>query len=96
MKALSITGKLKDTMEVECNVPNNCWYFDIVPEGGWISKRELLVATFASAVLAFLVTLAFWQSQMRRYKDARYADEIERAAKKAQNAMKLKQDSCLI
>ena len=79
MKALSITGKLKDTMEVECNVPNNCWYFDIVP-----------------AVLAFLVTLAFWQSQMRRYKDARYADEIERAAKKAQNAMKLKQDSCLI
>ena len=72
---MSITGKLKDTMEVECNVPNNCWYFDIVPEGGWISKSELLVATFASAVLAFLVTLAFWQSQ---------------------NAMKLKQDSCLI
>lgn len=87
---MSITGKLKDTLEVECNVPNDCWYFDIVPEGGWISKSELLVATFASAVLAF------WQSQMRRYKDARYADEIERAAKKAQNAMKLKQDSCLI
>ena len=50
MKALSITGKLKDTLEVECNVPNDCWYFDIVPEGGWISKSELLVATFAIKV----------------------------------------------
>lgn len=84
------TGKLKDTLEVECNVPNDCWYFDIVPEGGWISKSELLIATFASAILAFLVTLAFWQAQMRRYKDARYADEIEKAAKKAQNANEAK------
>lgn len=84
------SGKLNDVLEVECNVPNDCWYFDIVPENGWISKGELLLGTFASMILAFLFTFACWQSQMRRFKEARYADEIEKAAKKAQNANEAK------
>ena len=81
---------LNDAMEVECRVPNDCWYFDIVPQKGWISKGELLFGTVASIVLAFLFTLAFWQFEMRRYKDKQYAVKIEEAAKKAQNANEAK------
>lgn len=82
--------KLNDAMEVECRVPNDCWYFDIVPQKGWISKGELLFGSVASIVLAFLFTLAFWQFEMRRYKDKQYAVKIEEAAKKAQNANEAK------
>lgn len=82
--------KLNDALEVECKVPNDCWYFDIVPQQGWISKRELLFGSIASSVLAFLFTLAFWQFEMRRYKDKQYAAKIEEAAKKAQNANEAK------
>lgn len=81
---------LNDAMEVECRVPNDCWYFDIVPQKGWISKGELLFGSVASIVLAFLFTLAFWQFEMRRYKDKQYAVKIEEAAKKAQNANEAK------
>lgn len=82
--------KLNDALEVECKVPNDCWYFDIVPQQGWISKGELLFGSIASSVLAFLFTLAFWQFEMRRYKDKQYAVKIEEAAKKAQNANEAK------
>lgn len=82
--------KLNDALEVECKVPNDCWYFDIVPQKGWISKSELLFGSIASIVLAFLFTLAFWQFEMRRYKDKQYAVKIEEAAKKAQNANEAK------
>ena len=82
--------KLNDALEVECKVPNDCWYFDIVPQQGWISKGELLFGSIASSVLAFLFTLAFWQFEMRRYKEKQYAAKIEEAAKKAQNANEAK------
>ena len=82
--------KLNDALEVECKVPNDCWYFDIVPQQGWISKGELLFGSIASSVLAFLFTLAFWQFEMRRYKEKQYAVKIEEAAKKAQNANEAK------
>lgn len=28
---------LKNSLEVVCTVPNDTWYFEIVPENGWIS-----------------------------------------------------------
>ena len=82
--------ELNDAMEVECKVPNDCWYFDIVPQNGWVSKGEILIGSIASIVLAFLFTLACWQAEMRRYRDRQYAVKIEEAAKKAQNANEAK------
>lgn len=76
----------KDELEVECNVPNDCWYFDIAPENGWLSKSELLLGTCAGIILSVLVTIAYWQFQIRRFKERQYAIEIENAARKAQDA----------
>ena len=76
----------KDELEVECNVPNDCWYFDIAPENGWLSKSELLLGTCAGIILSLLITIAYWQFQIRRFKERQYAIEIENAARKAQDA----------
>lgn len=32
-------GSLKNTAKVSCSVPNDTWYFEIVPEDGWISVQ---------------------------------------------------------
>ena len=32
--------KKDDTLEVACKVPNDTWYFEIIPENGWITSTE--------------------------------------------------------
>ena len=32
-------GNPKDGLTVSCSVPNNTWYFEIAPEGGWIAMH---------------------------------------------------------
>ena len=80
----------KDALEVECNVPNDCWYFDIAPESGWISNGELMLGSCAGIVLSVLITIAYWQFQIRRFRERQYAIEIENAARKAQDANEAK------
>ena len=84
-------GKNNSNMlEVTCNVPNDTWYFDIIPKNGWISVPQITFGFFVSIILAFLAAVGYWQFCMRRYKDACHAEELERSARRAQMANEAK------
>ncbi len=80
----------KDALEVTCDVPNDRWYFEIMLKGGWYSRVQMIIDSFLCIVLSGLVTLVYWQFAFRRYKDAIYAEEIERSARKEKAANEAK------
>ena len=74
------------TLEVACKVPNDTWYFEIVPVEGWTSKVQLVSGYLIALLLAILAAAGYWQAIMRRYKDVIHAQEMEESARKAQGA----------
>lgn len=80
----------KDALEVTCDVPNDRWYFEIMLKGGWYSRVQMIIDSFLCILLSGLVTLVYWQFAFRRYKDAIYAEEIERSARKEKAANEAK------
>lgn len=74
------------TLEVACKVPNDTWYFEIVPVDGWTSKVQLVSGYLIALLLAILAAAGYWQAIMRRYKDVIHAQEMEESARKAQDA----------
>lgn len=83
-------GMSGEFLEVACEVPNDIWYFDIEPQGGWVSMAQRLFCVGIAFVLAGLCTLGYWQFEMRRYKDMVYAQEIEKSAREAKQANEAK------
>lgn len=81
---------LKNSLEVVCNVPNDTWYFEIVPKDGWSSKSQIALEIFIPIILSLLITIGYWQYELRRYKDAVYTKEIERSSQQAQAANEAK------
>lgn len=79
-----------DALEVICEVPNDTWYFEIRPVGGWISGKQLLFGSMMGIFISVLVTVVYWQFEIRRYKDAIYTEEITKAASEAKQANEAK------
>lgn len=79
-----------DTLEVTCEVPNDTWYFDIVPKNGWLSKPQITFGFFVAVFLALLAAVGYWEFRMRRYRDAKHAQELEKSMQKAQRANEAK------
>lgn len=80
----------KDKLSVACEVPNDTWYFDIVPDKGWVSIQQVISGILFSFSLAFLLTLGYWQFEVQRYKDALHAEKLEKAAREARSANEAK------
>ena len=79
-----------DTYQVPCAVPNDVWYFEIVPKNGWISRTQKIAEFVLAGSIAILMTAAYWQFDQWRLKDIIHAREMEAAAKKAQAASEAK------
>lgn len=75
-----------NTLEVACAVPNDTWYFEIRPATGWITPTQETFNILLLLVLPALATVGYWQFELRRYKDAVHATELEKAAREAQAA----------
>ena len=75
-----------NTLEVACAVPNDTWYFEIRPATGWITPTQEAFNVLLLLVLPTLATAGYWQFELRRYKDAVHAAELEKAAREAQAA----------
>lgn len=75
-----------NTLEVACAVPNDTWYFEIRPATGWITPTQEAFNVLLLLVLPALATAGYWQFELRRYKDAVHAAELEKAAREAQAA----------
>ena len=79
-----------DTLEVACTVPNDTWYFEIVPENGWVTMTQKLWGLFISVLTAFIVMIIYLQFKMRRYRDALHEKELEKVVLEAKNANEAK------
>lgn len=79
-----------DTLEVACAVPNDTWYFEIVPKEGWTTVHQVVLGLFFALIIASLLAIGYWQASMRRLKDILHAEEMEKTIQKAEAANEAK------
>lgn len=83
-------SSLNHTLSVACEVPNDTWYFEIVPFQGWIPMSYKIFGSILSVLVAILLSMGYWQIILRREKEAVYAKQIEKVATEAQHANQAK------
>lgn len=83
-------SSLNHTLSVACEVPNDTWYFEIVPFQGWIPMSYKIFGSIVSVLVAILLSMGYWQIILRREKEAVYTKQIEKVATEAQHANQAK------
>ena len=83
-------SSLNHTLSVACEVPNDTWYFEIVPFQGWIPMSYKIFGSIVSVLVAILLSMGYWQIILRREKEAVYAKQIEKVPTEAQHANQAK------
>lgn len=84
------TGNVKNALTVSCSVPNDTWYFEIMPKGGWLSVQLKILELFLSILIAVFLAIGYWQTGMRKCREAAYAEKLKESAKEAQAANEAK------
>lgn len=79
-----------DANEVACSVPNDTWYFEIIPEKGWISVTQKFWGSLIALLTGAITTLLYLQFRIRRYKEAAYERQLEKSVQEAQSANEAK------
>lgn len=80
----------KNALSVACEVPNDVWYFDIVPVNGWVSLEQIVSGIVVAFILAILLMLGCWQFEEQRNKDLLHAEKLEKVAEEARSANEAK------
>ena len=83
-------GTDADAIDVACSVPNDIWHFEIKPVNGWFPKYMTFIGIVICVFVAGLLTVGYYQYGMRRFREAAYAEQIEKAAKEAKEANEAK------
>lgn len=81
---------LKSSLEVVCSVPNDTWYFQIMPANGWITSAQTTAGVLISFILTLMAAAAYWQYRIRRYKDILHEKELEKSMLEAKRANEAK------
>ena len=79
-----------DDLEVACKVPNDTWYFEIIPENGWITSAQKFWGALIALLTASIMVIMYLQFRIRRYKEADYEAELEKSAREAREANEAK------
>ena len=82
--------KKDDTLEVACKVPNDTWYFEIIPGNGWITSMQKLWGLLISLMTAFIIMIVYLQYRMQRYREQIHETELEKAVYEAKSANEAK------
>lgn len=77
-------------LTVECAVPNNTWYFDIIPSEGWSPRSYWIMCIVISYVFSLLIATVFYLISSKKHKERQYEAELEKAAEQAKNANEAK------
>ena len=77
-------------MTVECTVPNNTWYFDIIPSEGWIPHFYWIMCIVISYIFSLLIATVFYLIFSKKYRERQYEAELEKSAEQAKNANEAK------
>ena len=90
-----ILAKSQDDMPdniltVECTVPNNTWYFDIIPSKGWSSRSYWIMCIVVSYVFSLLVATVFYLIFSKKHRERQYESELKKSAEQAKNASEAK------
>ena len=88
--AKSQEDMLEDSLTIECEIPNNTWYFDIVPSNGWIPVSYWLLAIAASYIFSLLVATIYYQISSKKHREKQYAADLKKAAELAKSANEAK------
>ena len=77
-------------LTVECAVPNNTWYFDIIPSEGWSPRSYQIMCIVISYVFSLLIATVFYLISSKKHRERQYEAELEKAAEQAKNANEAK------
>ena len=88
--AESQDNMLDNILTVECAVPNNTWYFDIIPSEGWSPRSYQIMCIVISYVFSLLIATVFYLISSKKHRERQYEAELEKAAEQAKNANEAK------
>ena len=77
-------------LTVECTVPNNTWYFDIIPSRGWIPRLYQIMCIVISYIFSLLIATVFYLTSSKKHRERQYEAELEKSAEQAKNANEAK------
>ena len=77
-------------LTVECAVPNNTWYFDIMPSEGWSPRSYWIMCIVISYVFSLLIATVFYLISSKKHRERQYEAELEKSAEQAKNANEAK------
>ena len=84
-------GNMPDNiLTVECTVPNNTWYFDIIPSRGWIPRSYWIMCIAISYIFSLLIATVFYLTSSKKHRERQYEAELEKSAEQAKNANEAK------
>ena len=80
----------KNSLTVECEIPNDTWYVDIVPDEGWISIYQWIAVIAVSCITSLMGATIFNQVRSKKYRENQYAVELKKSAEQAREASEAK------
>ena len=80
----------ENSMRVKCSVPNDTWYFEIVPQEGWITFEQILFGIIVGILVAGMLAACYYQFEIRRYKDYMHEVKLQKAVDDARAANEAK------
>ena len=79
-----------NALEVACSVPNDTWYFEIIPKAGWFSDKQLLLGIVIATIIGMMAAYACWELMNRHQKDLQHEAALEKSAQEARAANEAK------
>ena len=76
----------KNSLTVEFEIPNDTWYVDIIPVGGWIDFSQLVIYVVCSYITSLMFATICYQLLSKKYREKQYASELQRSAEQARSA----------
>ena len=79
-----------NALEVACSVPNDTWYFEIIPKAGWFSDQQLLLGIVIATIIGMMAAYACWELMNRHQKDLQHEAALEKSVQEARAANEAK------
>lgn len=80
----------KGAVQISCKVPNDTWYFEIIPHTGWVTVKQQALVFLVSVSIAVLATAICYLMLHRKQREKLYTEEIRKSAEKARKANEAK------
>lgn len=80
----------KRAVQISCKVPNDTWYFEIIPHTGWVTVKQQALVFLVAVSIAVLATAICYLMLHRKQREKLYTEEIRKSAEKARKANEAK------